>query len=460
MSAIRTTFVTWEKPMNRSIRVLAAAIAGFLSFSHAAAQDPPQRTLFTNVMVWDGTAEGLVAADVLVEGNLIAGVGQGLSSSGATVIDGGGRTLMPGLIDMHAHVCLQEGLVEGRTAWDQMAMGAMSAHFLMDYLDQGFTTARSAGCNDLGMAKAIRLGRLPGPRLFSAGGWLTQTGGHADTGFFNDRIGDQDDLERHGFGYIVDSPAEMRKAARMNLRGGATHLKVMAGGGVASEFDPITITESQPDETEAAVAIAEDYGTYVTVHAYHDRSLNRSMDAGVRVIEHGFLMSEETMIRMVEEGVALSLQAVMSLEAFADPESITFFTADQKAKATMVNSGAANMFAMALEHRPLMFSGGDMFGAAYAHRQADNIRMLVSGANFPPHLALLTATSNANEVLSWSGELNPYKDGPLGMIQEGAYADIILVEGNPLEDIDAISRDNVHFVMKDGSVYKNWLDGM
>ena len=344
---------------------------------------------------------------------------------------------------------------EFRTDYDQMAAGANTAHVLLEYLDQGFTTARDAGCNVLGIAKLVNNGGIPGPRIFPSGGFLSQTGGHADAGFFNDRIGDQDDLERHGFGYIVDGVTEARKAARMNFRAGATQIKVMAGGGVASEFDPIHATQMSQEELEAIVGVADDYGSYVLVHAYHDRSVNRAIDAGVKVIEHNFLVSEDTIKRMAEEGVALSAQAVMSLEAFADPEGITFFSADQKKKAKSVNAGAEQMFKWAIQHNVLVVTGGDMFGPDVV-RQAENILWFDKIAQ-NPLFSLKTATSNAAEVLSWSGEMNPYKEGTLGKIEEGGYADIILVDGNPLEDLNAILRENVDFVMKDGLVYKNWL---
>ncbi|WP_235912924.1 amidohydrolase family protein [Oceanomicrobium pacificus] len=229
----------------------------------------------------------------------------------------------------------------------------------------------------------------------------------------------------------------------------------MAGGGVASQFDPIHATQMSVEELEAIVEVAKDYGSYVLVHAYHDRSVNRAIDAGVRVIDHNFLVSEETIIRMKEEGVALSAQAVMSLEAFADPEGITFFSADQKAKAKSVNAGAQQMFEWAIKHDVLIVTGGDMFGPDVV-RQAENVLWFNKVAN-NNLLSLKTATSNAAEVLSWSGGMNPYKDGTLGTIAEGGYADIILVDGNPLEDLDAILRQNVDFVMKDGLVYKNWL---
>jgi len=447
--------------MTRSVRKLVFSIllaVGAVSAAPLAeAADTPRQVLFTNVNIFDGVSAELVEnGAVLVEGNLIKTVSSGpIEAPGAYTVDGGGRTLMPGLIDMHSHLCIRNGMVQFRLDYDQMAAGAYTAVAMQDYLQQGFTTARDAGCNILGIAKAVNNGIVPGPRIFPSGGFLSQTGGHADTGFFNDRPGDQDKLEQALFGYIVDGVADARRAARHNLRGGATQIKIMAGGGVASEFDPIHMTQFSLEEMQAIVGVAEDYGTYVLAHAYHDRSVNRAIDAGVRVIEHNFLVSEATIKRMKAEGVALSVQAVMSLEAFGDPESITFFSSDQKRKAAQVNAGASQMLKWAVQHDLLMVTGGDMFGPDLV-RQADNLIWFNKIAD-NPHLVLKTATSNAAEVLSWSGGMNPYKDGTLGTIAEGGYADIILVDGNPLEDLEAVTRDNVDFVMKDGLVYKNWL---
>jgi imidazolonepropionase-like amidohydrolase len=439
-------------------RLFAFLFGIVLMLSPTFAEDAtPRQVLFTNVKIFDGKSNALAEGlSVLVEGNLIKKISADpIDAPDAFIVDGEGRTLMPGLIDMHSHLCLRNGMQEFRDGYDQMAAGAYTGLAMREYLDQGFTTVRDAGCNILGIAKAVNNGVVPGPRIFPSGGFLSQTGGHADTGNFNDRPGDQDKLEQAMFGYIVDGPDEARKAARHNLRAGATQIKIMAGGGVASEFDPIHMTQLSPEEMEAIVGVAEDYGTYVLAHAYHDRSVNRAIDAGVRVIEHNFLVSEDTIKRMADEGVALSAQAVMSLQAFGDPESITFFSADQKKKAATVNKGAEQMFKWAIQHDVLVVTGGDMFGPDVG-RQADNLIWLNKIAN-DPHFVLKTATSNAAEVLDWSGEMNPYKDGPLGLIVEGAYADIILVDGNPLESLETLKRNNVDFVMKDGLVYKNWL---
>lgn len=447
--------------MNKSKTLAVSLACGVLAFGSvpASAQDDALRqVLFTNVNIFNGFDAALMEnGAVLVEGNLIKTVSaDAIDAPDALVVDGQGRTLMPGLIDMHSHLCIRNGMLEFRDNYDQMANGAYTALVLQDYLDQGFTTARDAGCNILGIAKAVNNDIIPGPRIFPSGAFLSQTGGHADTGSFNDVPGDIDDLEAHMFGFIADGVPEVIRAARHNLRAGATQIKVMAGGGVASEFDPLHTTQYSLEELQAIVGVAEDYGTYVLVHAYHDRSVNRAIDAGVRVIDHNFLVSEETIIRMKEEGVALSVQAVMSLEAFGDPESITFFSADQKAKAAQVNAGAQQMMEWAVKHELLMVTGGDMFGPDVV-RQADNIIWFNDKIANDPLLSLKTATSNAAEVLGWSGGMNPYKEGTLGTIVEGGYADIILVDGNPLEDINVIKRDTVDFVMKDGDVYKNWL---
>ena len=448
----------------------------FLSLSPVlSAQEEKEPTLVhvTNVKVWDGRAEAAVEADVLIENHLVKAVGKDLEADGAIVIDGKGGTVIPGLIDMHAHHAIHEGMLEGRNSYDQMAIGAITAERLRDYLDQGFTTSRDAGGNVSSVAKAVRLDRIPGPRIYSSGGFISQTGGHADTGMVTDMLGDRDLLARSGFGHIVDGVAEVKQAVRHNLRAGATQIKVMAGGGVASEFDPIHMTQFTFEEMKAAVDVAADYGTYVLVHAYHDRAVNRAIDAGVRCIEHNFLVSEDTIKRMKEEGVALSIQSVMSLEAF-DPknvEKITFFSADQKSKAIMVNSGASQMLKWALKHDLIMVTGGDMFDAANVNRQVENI-MYLKTVGFSNVQALKTATSTAGHVLGWCGGMNPYKDAypdltedekaekgiGLGVVEPGSYADLLIIDGNPLEELEILrDRDNFQLIMQDGKIWKNTL---
>jgi imidazolonepropionase-like amidohydrolase len=436
-----------------------AALGLCLPLAATADDEKRRQVLFTNVHVFDGvSARRIENANVLVEGNLIKKISTGpIAVDSIYTVDGGGRTLMPGLIDMHAHMCIHNGLSFFRDPYDAQTVGAYTYQAGLDYLQQGFTTTRSAGCNDLGIAKAINNGVLAGPRWFPAGGFLSQTGGHADLGVWSDLPKEQDALERAEMMYIVDGVTEARRAARSNFRRGATHIKIMGGGGVSSEFDPLHMTQFSPEEVEAIVGVAEDYGSYVTVHAYHDRSINRAIDAGVKMIEHGFLMSEATMDRMVKEGIVLSVQAQGSLETFGNVEAIDFFTPDQKAKGAAVNAGAEQMLKWAVKKGVKMVLGGDMFGPDMG-RQADNLIWFNKIAN-NNLLTLQSSTSTSGKTLiEMSGGMNKYKDGPIGIIAEGAYADIILVNGNPLEDLRAITRKNVDFVMKDGLVYKNWLD--
>jgi imidazolonepropionase-like amidohydrolase len=425
------------------------------------AQDEVNRVLFTNANVWDGTSDGLQnGMSVLVEGNLVTQIAASISAPrDATVIDAGGRTLIPGLIDMHSHLSIMEGMLDGRDSFDQMAMGAMTGNVMRSYLDQGFTTTMDLGGNMLGVAKAVNLGRIPGPRIFPSGGFLSQTGGHGDTGRFNDELGATNRLEDVDFSHIVNGRAEVLQAARHNFRAGATQIKIMGGGGVASEFDPLHAIQFTLDEMRAAVEIAEDYGSFVTVHAYHDGSVNRAIDAGVRLIQHNFLVSEETIIRMKEEGVALSLQGWVALVQFGDVDQITFFSPDQKAKGKQINEGASQMIEWAREHDLLIVSGGDMFGQLNAPMQAENL-LIEETVGFTPVEILRHATSNAATVLGWTGDMNPYKYGTLGVIEEGAYADMILVDGNPLEDLNLIRdyANNFKVIMKDGQIWKNTLE--
>ena len=447
--------------MRKLLTALALSVL-LVPIAHGQEQDQDATyTLIKDVKVFDGTSDQLKDGPVLIENNLIKSIGPGSRApAGAVQIDGKGGTLMPGLIDMHSHLVIHEGMLDGRDNLDQIAIGAIAVEKMRDYLDQGFTTARDAGGNTLGLAKAVRQGRIPGPRIYPSGGFMSQVGGHADTGRWNDNIGDVDMLEKHEFGYIVSGRAQMLEACRHNLRAGATQIKVMAGGGVASGFDPLHMTQFTLDEFKAAVEVAEDYGTYVKVHAYHDRSVNRAIDAGVKCIEHGFLMSEETVKRMKKEGIALSVQAVMSVEAF-DPkqvEKLTFFSADQKSKAVKVNSGATQMLKWALEHDLLMATGGDMFDKANANRQVDNM-IILRTLGFPAAKILQMGTGDAAKIITMCGEMNPYKDGPLGVIKPGAYADLLIVDGNPLEDISVMTTPDETFdlIMKDGVVYKNTL---
>ncbi len=438
------------------------AVSAILSFNAQAADEKelPQ-TLFTNVNIFNGTENKLYENhQVLIEGDLIKAISASeiKTRDGATVIDGGGRTLMPGLIDAHSHLCVQDGLAWGRDNWDQMTMGALTHLYMLDALDQGFTTTRDAGCNTLGLARAQRQGLISGPRIFSSGGWLSQTGGHADLGRWNDPHNAAPDLlEAASQNYIIDGVPEALRAARHVLRAGGTQIKIMGGGGVSSELDPLHTTQFSEEEIRAIVGVAEDYGTYVMSHAYHDRSVNRAIDAGVKVIEHAFLISEETVKRMAEEDVWWSLQAEMSYTASAEPEKITFFSDDQKRKASQVHDGVVQVAKWMRKYKVKTATGADMFGKGFSDRWADNVIAAAKGLGYSNFEALQMTTTNAAEMLYMSGDMNPWRAAPMGVVEKGAWGDVILVDGNPLEDIEALKRDRIKMVVQGGKIHKNTL---
>ncbi len=451
-----------SKKLSLIVAAILLLVAAQFSFSQETKE--PTVVLFTNVMVWDGTSDERVSADVLVEGNLIKQIGMGLQTpDGTEIIDGKGGTLIPGFIDMHSHLGTGEGLDFGRDDYDAYTIGAISAHNLTSFLDQGFTTTRGAGGPTLGLAKAIKDGLIPGPRFYPSGPWISQTGGHADLGYWTDPINHKDYSELTGTSHVVDGRDEVLKATRYNLRKGATQIKIMAGGGVSSAFDPLNTTQFTLDEMKAVVEAANDWGTYVMAHAYHDKSVNRAIDAGIKCIEHGMLISEQTVKRMSEEGVVWSIQGLMGYKIFSDPRNIpSFFTEDQKLKASLLPEGFVKVAEWARKYDVFMISGGDTFGKKFVDMNIENIVVEVE-LGFTPREALIHATSNPGKLLKEMGfmapELDPYPGGKLGVIESGAFADILIWEGNPLEDLTVLRdyKNNLKVVMKDGKIYKNTL---
>jgi imidazolonepropionase-like amidohydrolase len=427
----------------------------------AQEKDAPKQVLITNVNVWDGTGENVISADVLVENNLIKKVGAGISApDGATVIDGKGGTLTPGLIDMHTHIMLngEGGFYTGQGDYDSFAIGAWAYRDMNLLLDQGFTSIRELAGNSLSIAKATKSGTMRGPRIWSSGPAMSSTGGHTDSGMWNEGLNESNPAEINMNMPLADGVDELIKQSRWNYRHGAAFTKIMVGGGVASDFDPLEIIEYTPAELKIIVDIAKDNKTYATIHAYRDDAINRALDAGVTVIEHGFLMSEKTVKRLADENIVLSLQTYMSVVGFATPEDVPWFTAEQRRKARQVNAGAIQMIKWAKKHNVFIVSGGDMF-AEMTPFAKKNITQ-ESQFGWEPWEILQHATYNAGKVLAMSGPArSPYRDGPLGVIEVGAYADMIIWEKSPLDDIEnVLPNENIKVLMKDGEVIKNSLN--
>jgi imidazolonepropionase-like amidohydrolase len=448
-----------------SLQVSATALAASPPPAKANAakeEKKPIQILFTNVNIFDGFSPELKKGmSVLVENNFIKEVGNNIKQpEGAFMIDGKGRTMTPGLIDMHTHIVFMtpEGTNSYQDEWDGPGGGAMAAQAVRDdFLMKGITTIRDIAGNSRGIARASQRGLLIAPRIYTSGGVLSHTGGHGDWGDRNDvHVSDHGALIQHSM--IVNNRDDVIEASRRNYRNGAHFTKIMAGGGVASRFDPLEIMGATQEEMEAAVEIASDYGTYVAIHAYNDKSYQRALDAGVRSFEHGFLVSEDMVKQMAAKGeqIAWSFQCFMSVNTFGDYDSMPdFFTHEQKLKGVAVGKGARKAAKMMKENGVFIIGGADMFGQPFQSMVKEDITCNVD-AGFTPAEALKHWTGNAGKVLKWSGPLDPYPTYKLGTIAPNAYADILLWDGDPTKDIKLIlDEDKLNFIMKDGLVYKN-----
>ncbi|PRY19763.1 imidazolonepropionase-like amidohydrolase [Aliiruegeria haliotis] len=434
-----------------------ATLALLVCASAVLAQDDPARTLFTNVHVFDGLNEARIEnASVLVEGNLITTIStDALDVDGATVIDGGGRTLMPGIIDSHIHLAIGNISVPDIMTELPGYLTIRSAVAAEQVLDQGITTVRDMGGETFTLKRAIDEGLIPGPRVYPSGAFITQTSGHFDfraRGEANPSLTDEVPYWSRYTTYMVDGPDRVLAAARENLRLGASQLKLAIGGGVSSPTDPIDTTQFSYDEIKAAVDAAENWGTYVTVHGYTPRAVNIAIDAGVKVIEHGQLLDRATVERMAKEGIWLSYQPFTLCE---EPH----FNAAQNAKQAIICKGTAQVYEWMKEFPDLKVTHGTdtvmnpVEGLTGTTEQLERLEKW-----FTPYEILKMATGNTSELLKLSGPRNPYQDGDLGVVAEGAYADLLLVDGNPLDGVGVLGdTDNLRIIMKDGEIYKNTL---
>ncbi|MDO6478986.1 amidohydrolase family protein [Shimia thalassica] len=292
--------------------VVFASLAAFTA-TVSAAQDAAPQTLFTNVHVFDGVSDTRIEnASVLIEGNLIKEVSAAsIDAPEATMIDGGGRTLMPGLIDSHVHLNLTGLFASFGGAeyanWD--GIGAMAVANARDYLMDGYTTVRDACGQGDAMKKLIDQDILVGPRIYPSGACIGPQSGHTDWRSPRARAegGPVAQVEELNLAVVADGVDEIRTAARRNLSYGATQIKLTVGGGVSSELDPLWSVGYSVEEIKAAVDVAAFYDTYAFTHAYTDETVQMALDAGVKVIEHGQMVTEETVKRMADEGVFWSL---------------------------------------------------------------------------------------------------------------------------------------------------------
>jgi imidazolonepropionase-like amidohydrolase len=398
-----------------------------------------------NVLVRGNTIEKISKDPIPIDGN-----------PSTKVIAGGGRTLMPGLIDVHWHTMLVRPTTSLLLVGDVGYLNLMAGAEATDTLMRGFTTIRDMGGPSFGLKRAIDEGIIAGPRIYPSGAIITITSGHGDFRhpYELPRVlgAPQSRQEQTGASMVADSPDEVRVRVREQLMLGASQIKLTAGGGVASPNSPLDASTFTEAELRAAVEAAENWGTYVTVHAYTPVSIQRAIAAGVKCIEHGHLMDDTTAKLIAERGIWLSTQAFPDELADAFPPG-----SQEREKAFEVFAGTDKVLTLAKKYKIKTAFGTDiLFSEKLAQRQGE---MLAKFARwYSPAETLVMATSTNGELLAMSGKRNPYP-GKLGVVEEGALADLLLVDGDPIADIKLVEdpAKNLVVIMKDGKIYKNTL---
>jgi len=474
------TFHSVFMRLGRSLRtslVLGLALVGFCAASHAqdyelSAPGTDERvpavhpannqvTLFQNVRIFDGKGAQLSApTNLLVEGNIIRQITTDpiptASYPDARIIDGNGRVLMPGLIDAHWHAFMAAASMTTLMTSELSYVHFLAAQQAKATLMRGFTTIRDLGGPVFGLKRAIDEGVIAGPRIYPSGAFISQTSGHGDFRFSfevpRSPGGPLSYSEREGIAAIADSPDEVRLRAREQLRKGASQIKLMGGGGVSSAYNPIESTQFTEPELRAAVEAADNWGTYVAVHAYTSRAIRQAVAAGVKCIEHGQLIDDATAKLLADKGIWWSLQPLTyDADVFARMSPVS-----QK-KALEVFAGTENAYKLAKKYNVKTAWGTDiLFDAHAASRQGSYLAMMTRW--YTPAEALKMATADNGELMALSGFINPYP-GKLGVVEEGALADLLLVDGDPLQNLDLVKDPEKNFlvIMKDGHIYKDTL---
>ena len=433
------------------------ALTGQQSGGITAAEIETDTVLIENVRVWDGNSNDVSEpTSVLVESGLIKTIGSqvGIGHNG-TNINGNNRVLMPGIIEAHTHISMPMS-EDKAIKEDPSYVTAHSIAIAEGILMRGWTTIRDMGGPSQGIAKAIDEGIVPGPRIYTAAMFISQTSGHGDSRYLTQghpNMGATQNSFMPRRVIIADGPDEVMRAVRESLRVGATAIKVMAGGGISSDYDPLDSVQYTFEEMRAAVIAAEQWNTYVAVHAYTDEAVVNALNAGVKVIEHGHLLSKETLRLIKKKGAYLSTQSF----GFFNNGSIDTSTNRGK-KAQMVFDGIDKLMKNAKELEMQVAFGTDSFGlpSIFANAPKEFGYRLKW---FNSLEILKQATSFNAKLLELTGPRNPYVAGPLGVIEEGAYADLLIVDGNPLNDIRLLEdyENNIKLIMKNGVVYKNTL---
>jgi imidazolonepropionase-like amidohydrolase len=405
---------------------------------------------FRNFELLDPDAgESLGGFELVVEGDRIKEVSAGpIKLAEANVVDCGGRTLMPGLIDSHVHVVLSEVALRNLESVPLTLMTARAAGLMRGMLDRGFTSVRDTGGADWGLKEATDKGLLPGPRLFIAGRAIGPTGGHSDGRRRTDLGARCQCCNALSFSMgIADGVAEVRRAVREEMRQGCDQVKIMMSGGVASPYDPLDSLQFSVGEVEAAVQEAHAFGRYVCAHAYTPEAITRAAHAGVRTIEHGNLIDDASARLMAEKGMFLVANLVTYFEMKKRAAEYGM-SSDMLAKNDLVIDGALKSLEICKRHGIPVAYGTDLLGQLQV-AQSDEFTLRAEVLS--PAAIIRSATTIGAQVVRMENKL--------GCLKPGAFADLLVVDGNPLKNLKLLQDQGQHLavIMKGGRFHKNRL---
>lgn len=418
------------------------------------------KTLISNVNVFDGKNSTILEhQNIVIDNHLVAEIFSGEHSQEQfdQVIDGKGQYAIPGLTDAHVH--LGKTHIDGATASYDAIIGAVVAGKLLDH---GITTVRDAGSVTTGLKRAIDEGVIPGPRIFPSMNYLSQTCGHGDSEYAHYN---RDIQYRNPRGVaLCDGVAECRRAVREQFFLGASQIKIMAGGGMSSICDPVETLQFSLEEMKAIVETTADYGSYVLAHLYTPACIQRAVEAGVKSLEHGHWIDEETAKLIKEKDVFLNPCPQFTLEEvkwnhmgeFSDQPSQ--LKKKKKPGSARVKEQMEETTNLINKYDLKILFGTDLMIMYNEYEPRESLDFTEYKKRFGSYKGLLAATGNFHEITKLTTYQNPYPDGHIGVLTKGSYADIVITKGNPVENLDILGDvNNILLVMKDGRVYKNSL---
>lgn len=418
------------------------------------------KTLISNVNVFDGKNSTILEhQNIVIDNHLVTEIFSGEHSQEQfdQVIDGKGQYAIPGLTDAHVH--LGKTHIDGATASYDAIIGAVVAGKLLDH---GITTVRDAGSMTTGLKRAIDEGVIPGPRIFPSMNYLSQTCGHGDSEYAHYN---RDIQYRNPRGVaLCDGVAECRRAVREQFFLGASQIKIMAGGGMSSICDPVETLQFSLEEMKAIVETTADYGSYVLAHLYTPACIQRAVEAGVKSLEHGHWIDEETAKLIKDKDVFLNPCPQFTLEEvkwnhmgeFSDQPSQ--LKKKKKPGSARVKEQMEETTNLINKYDLKILFGTDLMIMYNEYEPRESLDFTEYKKRFGSYKGLLAATGNFHEITKLTTYQNPYPDGHIGVLTKGSYADIVITKGNPVENLDILGDvNNILLVMKDGRVYKNSL---